>query len=231
MTFIAAILMGLVTTFLFYQYMERFDAEAAADAKTVQVVAVKEPVGKDVILTEKVLKMVEVPQEAVHPNALSSLADAAGKATISRLETDEVVLSHHLRATADESLIVSRKVTPGKQAVSIGVNFVQSVSNLIEPEDDVDVIWTEVKKEGEEQTVTSKLLLGNKRVLAVGRKMEETKEGEEYAEYTSITLELTSDEAVKLVNAGEQGPLHITLHSRINDEGGEHDGGRAEGHE
>ncbi|WP_070120351.1 Flp pilus assembly protein CpaB [Bacillus marinisedimentorum] len=230
-TLFAAILMGIITTFLFYQYMERFDAAAAADEKTVQVVAVKEPVGKNTALFENMLKKVDVPQQAVHPNAVLSMEDAAGKVTTARLETDEIVLSHHLQETEDESLIVSRKVTAGKRAVSIGVNLVQSVSNLIEPEDDVDVIFSEVKKEGEEEKVISKLLLSKKRVLAVGRKMVETKEGDEYAEYTSVTLELAADEAVKLVNASERGPIHITLHSRVTDKGGENDGGGTEANE
>ena len=54
-------------------------------------------------------------------------------------------------------------------------------------------------------------------VLAVGRKMvAATSEEEEYVEYTTVTLEVKPEDAVKLVNAAEKGNIHFTVHSKIN---------------
>ena len=45
------------------------------------------------------------------------------------------------------------------------------------------------------------------------------KEDEEYVEYSSVTLELKPEDAVKLVNASEKGDLHLTIHSKIIEQG------------
>ena len=47
----------------------------------------------------------------------------------------------------------------GYRAVTVGVNINQSVSNLIEPEDEVDVILTKVAKDAAGNPITQSDLL------------------------------------------------------------------------
>ncbi|MCZ8521589.1 MULTISPECIES: Flp pilus assembly protein CpaB [Paenibacillus] len=208
----AAVAMGLCTTFLFFNYMKKYDAAAAVQASMVEVVAVKSAVKKNGVLDASVLELVQVPELGLHPQAVRTIAEAEGKLAAGELAAGEVLLSHHLAGGRDESLFVSRKVKEGYRGVSVGVNFVQSVSNLIEPEDTVDVIWTPTDKGA--GTVASSVLLERVRVLAVGRRMVEAGTDTPYAEYSAVTLEVKAADAPKVVQADELGTVSLVLQGR-----------------
>jgi pilus assembly protein CpaB len=214
MIFILAIVMGLVTTVLFYKYMSQFDTETTAIVNMTEVVAAKQAIKKNQRIGTEMLEKVKVPEQAVHPAAIRDLSEAAGKIAAADIAAGEQMLTHRIVSDKEESVFVSRKVKEGSRAVSVGVNFVRTVSNLIEPEDIVDIIFSEENKETKQ--IRTELLLDQVRVLAVGRRMIDLESGGGvYAEYSSVTLELTSQESVKLVNAYERGNLHFTIHSRV----------------
>jgi len=212
---VLAIAMGVVTTVLFYQYMSQYQAEAAVNEEMIEIVAAAEPIARNERITASKLTMLRVPELGVHSNAVKDFTLVEGKLADADIAAGEPILSHRLKDEKDEALFVSRKVKEGLRAVSVGVNFVQSISNLTEPEDYVDVI---VSTPGEGEKMETELLFEKVRVLAVGRRMIETEEGDVYAEYSSVTLELNRDQSVKLVNAEENGNIHLSLHSRVNEE-------------
>ncbi|HZG58586.1 Flp pilus assembly protein CpaB [Paenibacillus sp.] len=216
-----AIVMGMATTVLFYKYMSRFQAEAAVTEALVDVVVAAEPIARNERIGREQLTTARVPQLGLHESALTDPALAQGKLADANIAAGEPILSHRLKDEKDEALFVSRKVAEGKRAVSVGVNFVQTVSNLIEPEDVVDVL---ASRPGPDNKMTTELLYEGIRVLAVGRRMIESDEGDLYVEYSSVTLELDRDQAVRLVNADENGNIQFTLHSRVNREASASDG-------
>ncbi|WHY87710.1 Flp pilus assembly protein CpaB [Neobacillus novalis] len=216
MVLMLSLVMGMVTTILFFQYMKQTNTEKAATVETVSVVVAKEKIEKNEKISSEKLGIVQMPKENVLQNMVTVQAEAEGKLATAMIEKDEPILSHRLGSEKEEGVYVSRKVREGYSAVSIGVNINQSVSNLIEPEDEVDVIFTKIIKDAANQDVAqSVMLLKKARVLAVGRKMqtpENTKEP--YTEYSSVTIEIKPDEAVKLVNASEEGKIHFILNKR-----------------
>ncbi|WP_442599131.1 Flp pilus assembly protein CpaB [Neobacillus sp. D3-1R] len=213
---IVALVMGVITTVLFFNYMKQFDAATVSTTNTVKVVVAKEQIEKNERISASKLELVSMPEKSVHPEALKSIDAAEGKIATSVIVKGEAILSHRLVTEKEEKLFVSRKIREGYRAVSVGVNFNQSVSNLIEPEDDVDVVFSKAKKESATETsVDSVVLLEKARVLAVGRKLVDSEETEEpYVEYSSVTLELKQNDAVKLINSAEQGSIHFILHQR-----------------
>ncbi|HZG77555.1 MAG TPA: Flp pilus assembly protein CpaB [Paenibacillus sp.] len=210
---VLAIVMGMATTVLFYQYMSRFQREAAGNEALVDIVVAAEPIARDERIVPGKLTVARVPELGLHANAVRDVSLAEGKLADANIAAGEPILSHRLKDEKDEALFVSRKVAEGKRAVSVGVNFVQSVSNLIEPEDLVDVI---ASSPGPDNKMITELLFEGVRVLAVGRRMIESAEGELYVEYSSVTLELDRDQSVRVVNADENGNIQFTLHSRVN---------------
>ncbi|OIJ14636.1 Flp pilus assembly protein CpaB [Anaerobacillus arseniciselenatis] len=210
-----AIVMGSITTILFYSYMKQYDATAAITESMVEVVVAAQPLKKNERITTDKVEVTSVPEKGLHPQAITSMEQLDGLIVNADISTGEVVLSHRVQREEDEKLFVSRKVKEGLRAVSVGVNFVQSVSNLVEPEDYVDVVFSEVIKVDGENIVNTELILENVRVLAVGRKLIESTSGENYMEYSAATLELTRDDTVRLVNASERGNIQLTLHSRV----------------
>jgi pilus assembly protein CpaB len=218
MVLLLSLVMGIVTTLLFFQYTKQLNTEKVTTAtiQTIGVVVAKEKIEKNEKISSKKLELVQMPEKNVLPQAVKSLSEAEGKLATAMIEKGETILSHRLGTEQEEGVYVSRKVRDGFRAISVGVNINQSVTNLLEPEDEVDVIFTRIIKNKAKQDVPQSVMLLNKaRILAVGRRMvtpENTKE--KYTEYSSVTLELKPEDALKLVNATEEGKIHFILNKR-----------------
>lgn len=213
---ILAVIMGLVTTALFFNYMKAYDLSILANANMTEVVAARQDIKKNQEISQDMVVRVQVPSAGVHPQAVRDFAEVEGLYALAEIAKDETILTHRLGSEKEENLFVSRKIRHGYRAVSVGLNFIQSVSNLIEPEDLVDVIFNELPPEGlNALQINTYLLIPKARVLAVGRRMQTATPESEYVEYTSVTLELKLEDAIKLINASEKGSLQLILHTRV----------------
>ncbi|WP_059172978.1 Flp pilus assembly protein CpaB [Bacillus sp. FJAT-27445] len=216
MVLVLALVMGIITTALFYQYMNKFDNKETTSAPTTEIVVAKERINKNEIVTAEKLEVIRVAEEMALPQAISSLSQAEGKLADAMIEKGEPILAHRLVSQTEETMYVSRKVREGYRAVSVSLNLPQSVTNLIEPEDEVGVIFAkEDKKAADVPDFRTSILLEKARVLAVGRKItlpENTKEP--YVEYTAVTLEVKPEDAVRIVKASQEGIVHLMLHTR-----------------
>jgi pilus assembly protein CpaB len=209
-----AVVMGIVTTLLFYQYTKKVNVNQTVSEKTVKVVVAKEKIAMNETISAKKITIVQMPEKAVLPQYIHNIEDAEGKIALAVIEKGEPVLSHHLITERNESVYVSRKVREGYRAVTVGVNINQSVSNLIEPEDLVDVVFTK-SDQNNQIPPTSTILLEKQRVLAVGRKMVTPDQSKEkYVEYSSVTLECKQQDAVQLINAAQEGKIQFILNKR-----------------
>jgi pilus assembly protein CpaB len=207
---IMALVMGIVTTVLFFNYMKKFDEASLVNESLTDVVAAKHAIKKNELVTAAALQMIKVPMKGLHAETIKTVAEAVGKISNTDLAPGEVLLSHHLQNEKEEALFVSRKVEDGYRALSVGVNLVRSVSNLIEPNDFVDVVSTPNDK-----PVVSTLILENVRVLAIGRRMIESGTDTPYVEYSSVTIEVKPQDGVNVINAGEKGNISLMLHTRV----------------
>ncbi len=210
-----AIVMGLVTTFLFYNYVSNIKGTPASELKTIETLVAVRDIKKNELISQDMLEKVLLMDNGLYSEAIRDSARLNGKYALADIAKGEPFLPHRVLGAAEEKLFVSRKIKEGYRGVSIGVNHVQSVSTLIEPEDYVDVIFTKLGERDLGTVTVSKILIERARVLAVGRRMIETVDGELFVEYSSATLELKSPETVKIVNAANDGILTLTLHSRI----------------
>jgi len=207
-----AAVMGLVTTLLFMQTMRSVDRDNETVAPTAAAVAAAQPIKRNQVIQADMVKTIRIPANAVQPNALRSVNDAVGQVAETDMAAGEMILSHRLKGPKEEAPFVSLKVEEGFRAVSVGVDLVQSVSNLIEPDDRVDVVYTPGGTNAAAER--SRLLLSDVRVLAAGRKLTETAEGEPYAEYSTVTLQVRPHEAVPLVDADVKGTITLVLIGR-----------------
>jgi pilus assembly protein CpaB len=216
MALMLSLVLGLITTLLFFQYMRQFNTEKVATVETMEVVVAKEKIEKNEKISANKLELIIIPKESVLPQAVISIEDVEGKLANALIEKGEAILTHRIGSEIDESVYVSRKVRDGYRAVSVGVNINQSVSNLMEPEDEVDVVSSKMVKDAANKDIPQTVLLLKKaRVLAVGRKMQTAENKDEtYVEYSSVTLELKPEDAIKLINATEEGKIHFILNKR-----------------
>ncbi|GEN44404.1 Flp pilus assembly protein CpaB [Alkalibacillus haloalkaliphilus] len=212
MLFLVAILMGIITTAIFFYSTQVSEPEVVEEeVELVSVVQATQVISENQIISEEDVEVVSVPAEQVHSTAMQSTDEIVGQIATTTIEAGEVMLEHRLRSEMDETQLVSKKVQEGYRGVSVGVDIVRSVSNLIDPEDYVDVILT---YEDDEEEDVSEVLLEEVRVLAVGRELVANAAGEQFVEYSSMTLELDQSDSVELVNADERGSIHFIVHSR-----------------
>jgi len=223
--FLLAIMMGLITTLVFAYSFSAKDKETDQPIVTKEVVVSVQAIEENTVITEEMVTLSVRPVTSVHASSLGSLEDVVGKLTTTRIEADEILLPARVQSQQEVSDMISKKITPGQRGVSIFVNLAQSVTNLIEAEDFVDIIFTKAETPTTEGSTTkpdvkSSILYSKVRVLAIGQKMIVRDENDEPVEYVTVTLEMSPEDTVKLVDAHEIGKyiegssLHLTLHRR-----------------
>lgn len=217
--FLLAIIMGLITTLVFAYSFSSQNKESDEPVETKEVVVSVQAIEENTLITEEMLTLATRPKTAVHSSSLTALTDVVGKLATTRIEAEEVLLPARVQSTQEVDDMVSKKITAGQRAISIRANLVQSVSNLIESEDFVDIIYSQPEASTTEPVVKSSVLFSKVRVLAIGQKMTIRDENDELVEYTSVTLEMSPEDSVTLVQAHETGSfleasLHLTLHRR-----------------
>ena len=108
----------------------------------------------------------------------------------------------------------SAAVQENWRAVSIPVDTVSSVNNLIQPNDNVDVIGTfrfpDVRGDSMKDTVT-KTILQNVKVLAVGKTWRAGDTDGTMRSYATITLQLMPDEVEMVIFASQKGKISLSL--------------------
>jgi len=223
---ILALVMALVTTLLFNKYLKDLDSRYKKNQNKITVVAAKEPIKKNQRVTKQMLQLKEITSDAVPADAVKKLEQVEGKYALTDIKEGEVLLPFRFTSQFEESEVITRKIRDGYRAVSIEANFVESVSNLIQPEDYVDVVYTEtIKQNGGVNQVNTSLVLENVRVLAVGKSLNEEKgdgkvvkdsqQKEEEKQYTAVTVELKPEDAVKIINVDEKGNIKFILRSKV----------------
>ncbi|TCO78684.1 Flp pilus assembly protein CpaB [Marinisporobacter balticus] len=210
-----AIIMGLITTFLFYNYMEKLNQDKISNSNMTNILVAQKNIRKDQKISKTMVTTSQILKKNVHPQSVKSFSEIEGSFATSDIIAGEPILKHRLQKEALEKTFISRKIKKGYRAVSVGVNIVQSVTNFIEPNDLVDVVFSEEIEANGQKFIKTDLILQQVRVLAVGRRMIPSLSEDPYVEYTSVTLELAQNDAVLLVNAQERGNIHFMLHSKI----------------
>ncbi|MFC4402429.1 Flp pilus assembly protein CpaB [Gracilibacillus xinjiangensis] len=206
-----AILSGLITTILFYLLINQSSTAAVPETEEinkVQVVVSAEDISIGQKITSDMLTLQEIPEDQVHNNAALNIEEVVDHYATSDIKQGEVIMNHRIQLLEEEKEVVSKKIQEGYRAVSINVDYVTGISNLIQPGDHVDVVLSTL------EPVTTEIILERMHVLAVGERMVEKKEDgtEEY--YQAVTLELTQEDTVKIIDARQKGVLQLALYSK-----------------
>jgi pilus assembly protein CpaB len=131
---------------------------------------------------------------------------------------EQIVAARLVEVGSADSGSLAYTVTPGMRAITIGVNDTTGIKSMIRPGDYVDIIAQyqvdefifNTDGELESKTVPeAKLLLQLKLVLAVDQVMQQSGS----AAYTTLTLEVTPEEAVRLSLSESSGLVRAILRS------------------
>ncbi len=201
--------MAGLATLLFYQYTNQLSQQSG---QMKSVVAAAVPIKKDQQITAKMLKKINIPAKSVNADAVQDASGIIGQYSADDIATDEVILKHHLQSL-EAATTIAGKLKSDDRAVTIPGGKIETVANMIKPEDTIDIVYTGPSLDGDTtKRADTMVLQENVRVLAVGKQMKTT---DASVEYDSITVEVQQKDAVNLIKAARKGVLNYVLHSKM----------------
>ena len=226
----ASAVFGLAAVFLARSWINQsVNAEfesAQAIADTVKVPLVKTITSPVVVanvqlgfgdkLTSENLQLVEYPEESIPAGAYTSieelLNDQPRRVLLNQISQFEPILPHKLSGEGGRRSL-SQLIAEGKRAATFRVNITSSVGGYILPNDHVDILYVrhidETSKDLTSSTIVTQVVFQNMKVLGVDLQSDQL--SEQVASRQSVTLEVTNEEAQKLMLMQNQGQLILTL--------------------
>ncbi len=191
--------------------------EPVEEAKKTVVVA-KQTIPAYAEITEDMVETMEYPQSAVAPNAVLELENAIGCRTLVEISAQELLMSNHLLKAEDITGGLALLLDDGMRAISVSVDSVTGVSNLLKVGNKVDVIvvlnapndGNNANNGNANEESVAKMLLENIEVVAldtalIGNSLDD--DGNPY--YTTVTLAVTPQDAVNLALSCHEGTVYL----------------------
>jgi len=208
---VLAIVFAVVAAGLVYNYLRKDEQTRAGKVQTIVVAAMEIPIGTKI--GDTMVKTAPWPSESVQPGSFTDpkILTGPGRISIKTIAAGEPITEQKLvpATGAAGAGFMTYKVPPGHRAVTVAVNEVAGVAGFLTPENKVDVVLTTPIPGSPNETI-SKIVLQNVPVLATGQIAQEQKDGKPIVVPT-VTLDLTPDDAEKLVLASSKGSLQLLL--------------------
>lgn len=148
------------------------------------------------------------PSSALRPDQFDA---KAGMRLTRALRGGEPLLTEILQAAEPAGL--SARVRQGIRALTIAVDDVNAVSGMLRPGDRIDLLYSARSPgvDGAPAVETSRVLVQDIAVLATGRQFRPVAEDNGNRAFTSITVELSPDDAQRLIVAQRTGRVTALL--------------------
>jgi pilus assembly protein CpaB len=203
-----AIVAGLGAALLITRYLDRRTVTVSTPTVKIVVAAMDLPLATKLRIEQ--LRVTDWPVNGLPPGAIRDAKDAVDRILTSRLLEGEPILPGKL-AAKDAGNGLAALIPANMRAVAVRVDDVVGVAGFIHPDDRVDVIVT-IRKENSE--ATSKVILQNVKVLAVGKELEINDRNRTQAHPVTVaTLLVNPEESEKLALSAVEGRLLLTLRS------------------
>lgn len=234
---LAAILVFLIIYFILSAAFSSKKEEQAAPAAMVPVIEASRDIEPQTVITEDMVKAVEVSSNLVPSGALTDKNAVVGKKAGTTILSGDVITARKLSQKAGGFVGL---IPEGMRAVSFSVNDVTGVSGFAKPGDKVDILLV-TSREGVDR-ITSKILLKDVLILAVNKSSSQPQpqpqntdkngkgvpDGSAPRQTSSstasigtpsvVTVALTPYDAAKLIASTQIGQLQMLLRP-TNDEG------------
>ncbi|MCM2359270.1 MAG: Flp pilus assembly protein CpaB, partial [Geobacteraceae bacterium] len=211
---VALIFAGLASWGVYnYLQQETKKTKVAETDKTV-VAAADLPIGTKLNATQ--VKMASWPKESRPQGSYADTSLVVDRVVVRQIAAGEAVteqklLPKDIKAGAG---IMTYIVPEGHRAVTVGVNEVAGVAGFLSPGNRVDVVLsTQIPNSTPPENI-SKIVLQDVPILATGQIATEQKDGKPVIVPT-VTLDLTPEDAEKLILASTKGSLQLLLRNVI----------------
>lgn len=216
MVVLAALCAGLLAALLAYLFLEREKVQAARATEPVQVVVATQDIPTRTVIEPGMVREATRPVVTLPTNPATSTSEVIGRVTVTSLAAEQPVQREAVAAPS-ASLGLAYIVPEGMRAVTVAIDQIIGVAGFLKAGDHVDVLATfEVDELGVTKTVLQDvelLAIGPEIVPEDQNRPASAKEGRP-KEQPNATLALVPGDAEKLILAGSQGKLMLTLRAK-----------------
>jgi len=169
----------------------------------------------DIPLGEKItaehLTLLPMPNGSVPEGAFRKASEVVGRVAIMKIGTREPITLSKLAPEGTEGGL-SAVIPQGYRAMTVKVDDIVGVSGFIMPGSFVDVVAIIVPPGADQNKgPISKIVLQSIKVLASGPKIDTPENQRTPAEVRAVTLQVTPEQAEKLVLAANEGKLQLVM--------------------
>lgn len=206
---IVAVTIGAIAAFAASSFLSGrlADIEARAQAQTVNVVVAKRDLLRGETLSSDNVAVRSIPADYAQSGAVvpEQFGSVEGEAIGFDLKAGEMLMWSHMEDKKAPTF--STRVEPGRRAITVAVDEINSISGLLEPGDLIDLLAT-LDQQGQQITVP---LLQGVRVMATGQRSVDDPRSGERRLYSTVTLNTDPQQAQTVVVAREAGRLTALL--------------------
>lgn len=215
-----ALVMAIVTAGSLFWYLSSI-GDKVEDVKTTKVVIAAEDIPENTEITSEMLTTVDIPVENILAETYDDPSLIIGMAArVDILTGEQIINSRLVEIGTSTGGTLAYSITPGMRAITIAVSDVTGLKSLIRPGDYVDIIAEYIDSN---DIPTEKLLLQNILVLATDQvlsdsgsnSVSESASEADATEYTTLTLEVTTEQALEVSYSENNGILRAILRSPI----------------
>jgi pilus assembly protein CpaB len=202
-----AVICGLLGVMLVTRYVSNIQAYTK-DLGTVVVAKTEIQLGEKI--TAEQVSLASLPNGSTPDGAFQKLDQVVGRVAIMPIGVREAITNSKL-APAGTGGGLSSVIPEGYRAMTVKVDDVVGVSGFIMPGSYVDVIAVIVSASQQNGEPISKIVLQNIKVLASGPKIDSPQNQREPTNVKAVTLQVTPEQAEKLVLAANEGKLQLVM--------------------
>lgn len=220
-----AIVMGLLAAWLSVGYLKNREkviedelTEKAKGGPTTAVVVATADVAKGGVVDGSIMALREVPSDLLYDDAVTedNFAEVEGKTLIK-----SVLKGRPLRKSDvfdDRPRDIASELTPGHRALTVDIDELNSFSQMLRAGNFVDLYLMATNPGASASGTEIRPLLSKVKVIATGTTLQVPHEveqmqaqGKAAANYSNITVDVTPDDAVRIVLAGQVGKIRAVL--------------------
>jgi pilus assembly protein CpaB len=205
-----AVICGLLGVMLITRYLSNVQA-FTKDLGNVVVAKTEIPLGDKI--TAQQLALAPIPNGSLPEGVFRKMDDVVGRVAVTPIGVRETITNMKL-APAGTGGGLSAVIPEGYRAMTVKVDDVVGVSGFIMPGSFVDVVAIVIpagQQGGDAGGPISKIVLQNIKVLASGPKIDSPENQREPASVKAVTLQVTPDQAERLVLAANEGKLQLVM--------------------
>lgn len=181
----------------------------AQQASVTAVVEAAQDIPANTVITDDMVKTVNINPEAMPKGAFTDVRAAIGKTVSVPMQEGDVLTARKVSARGPSGFL--GLIPPGMRAISFSVNDVTAVAGFAKPGDKVDILLTSDKVN--EDNITTKMVLRDVLLLAVNKTSMNSPAAQANASGTPavVTVALTPYDAAKLLASAQLGQLQLML--------------------